>query len=163
SHLFLIAAFAAAALYAQQLLPDGESGKGFVLLALGLFPTTFYFRMAYTESLFLFEVILVLYGLRRGWRPWIVAAVIGLATATRAQGVALLVPFTWNVWQRSETWKGFLLRGTLLFPASCWGLAAYMVYLYLDFGNPLAFAQTQKHWYARPDLPVAEKLLLEAE
>ena len=162
SHAFLIATFAAAALYVQ-LVPDGQSLRFFVLLALGLFPTTFYFRMAYTESLFIFEVILFLFGTRRGWRPCILAALIGLASASRAQGVALLAPFAWHLWHHSPTWKAFLLRGSLLFPLSCWGIAAYMVYLYLAFGNPLAFVQTQKHWYRRPDIPVAEKLALELE
>ena len=56
----------------------------FVLLALAFFPTTFFFHMAYTESFFVFEVILTLYGMKQGWSMWLLAVVVGLATATHS-------------------------------------------------------------------------------
>lgn len=39
----------------------------YVPLAFALFPTTFYFRMAYSESLFALEAITLLYGIRSRW------------------------------------------------------------------------------------------------
>jgi hypothetical protein len=41
--------------------------RTFSLLALALFPTTFYFRMGLTEALFLLLAILALFGLERRW------------------------------------------------------------------------------------------------
>ncbi len=39
-----------------------------------------------------------------------------------------------------------LAGGALLTPLACWGLLAYMLYQYLAFGTPWAFAKTQEHW-----------------
>ena len=81
----------------------------FVLLALGLFPPTLFMRMAYSESLFLFLTVLAMYGMERNWRLWGIAAVVGLATATRFTGVALLLPLAMHVWpgsaQRGTRWR----------------------------------------------------------
>jgi len=46
-------------------------------LALGLFPTTFFFRAAYSEALFLLLIVLVLYGLERAWPYLLIALIIG--------------------------------------------------------------------------------------
>lgn len=53
------------------------------VLCLLLLPTGVFFRMAYTESTFLLLTVLAMYGMTTRWRPVVVAAVIGLATATR--------------------------------------------------------------------------------
>ena len=46
--------------------------------------------------------------------------------------------------------RGSLVRRAMLaivyLPVGAWGLLAYMGYQYVEFGNPLAFAQTQEHW-----------------
>jgi hypothetical protein len=152
----------AAALYpADRDAHQRGDAASFVLLALAFFPTTFYFRMAYTESFFLFEVILTLYGIKRRWPCWVLAPIIGLATATRATGVALIVPFVWYLWHHSPTWRGFLLRSVILVPTACWGLTAYVSFQYLAFGDGLAFVRTNKYWDERPPIPLAEKLWLE--
>jgi hypothetical protein len=41
-----------------------------------------------------------MFGMASDWRLWIIAVVIGLATATRTVGVALLLPFADHVWKR---------------------------------------------------------------
>jgi Gpi18-like mannosyltransferase len=66
--------------------------RNLALISLAVFPTSFYLRMAYTESLFMLLCIATLYGMERRWPPIAVAIVIGLATATRPTGVALLLP-----------------------------------------------------------------------
>jgi hypothetical protein len=74
----------------------------YTVLALALFPTSFFMRMVYTESLFLFLILLVFVGMQRKWPLAVIAIIAGAATATRSVGVALLVPFAWHVWEREK-------------------------------------------------------------
>ena len=185
SYAFLTTAFAMAGLYIRDPFSDSQSlppsvaldAKGsvgenpqekrdgsarFVLLAFAFFPTTFYFRMAYTESFFVLEVILVphwheakmagLGGLRRllAWpRPH---GRLGLPCSCLWFGIYGTIRLLGEL---------FWLRVFLGCRAACWGLAAYMLFLYLAFGNALAFAQTQQHWEQRPAIPLAERLGME--
>ncbi|MCA9202883.1 MAG: hypothetical protein KDA59_07550 [Planctomycetales bacterium] len=120
-----------------------------VLLALGLWPTTMFFRMAYTESLFLLLLVAVLWAMERGWRPWTIAVIVGLSTACRTTGVALLPVLALYLWQRRSNTTSFLVRSPLVLSLGCWGLVAYMVYQYVEFGDALAFVKTQQHWVTR--------------
>ena len=55
SHIFLLGAFLLMAFYIQRRsLAISLNEQGYILLVLGVFPTTFYCRMSYTESAFLF-------------------------------------------------------------------------------------------------------------
>ena len=93
SHGFLVAAYWLLFAYMRLRFPVGAAGlRNYALLSLALFPPTFFMRMAYTESLFLFVTILAMYGMARQWPLWAIASVVGLATATRFAGVALLLP-----------------------------------------------------------------------
>jgi hypothetical protein len=159
SHLCLAGTFIVMAAYVRQRYPDGPPWlAGYVLLALGLCPTTFFFRLAYTESLFLFLTILTLYGLERSWPLWLVASIIGLATATRLPGLCLLLPLVLQLWQRSGGLARFTMRLMWVTSLACWGLAGYLLYQYLAFGEPLAFATAHSHWRYRPPVPFSEKL-----
>jgi hypothetical protein len=120
------------------------------LLALTLFPTSFYFRMGYSESTFLCLALASMLGMQRRWPLWLIAALIGAATASRSVGVALLVPFAVHLREVSARWRGWLLRGTLLMPLACWGLVAWMAWQSAQFGDPLAFARAQYQWRVRP-------------
>src|SRR5262245_12040031 len=82
------------------------------------------------------------YAMERRWPLPIIAAIIGFATATRAVGVTLLAPFAIYIWYRSSDPRRFV-RKLWLFPLACLGVVAYMLYLYVQFGDPLAFAKTQ--------------------
>lgn len=157
SHLFLLAAFALAALFVHARYP-GQDAKlsDCLLLSLGLFPTTFYFRMAYTEAMFLFLVVLSLYAMHRRWPLLWTALVIGLATATRPVGVALLAAWLLDLWERSApSWRSFGVRCALLCPIACWGLLVYMAYQAWAFNDAFAFAKTQVHWGRAVDDPTA--------
>jgi hypothetical protein len=84
--------------------PGGEREERlaeWVLLAFAIFPTTFFFRMAYTESLFFLLAVLVLLGMQQRWPLLVIALIAGLATATRPVGVALVPAFALYLWQRS--------------------------------------------------------------
>jgi hypothetical protein len=178
AYAFLLSAFAVTTLYVTPRPParsldvtigsqderaanSTERSAFFTLLAMGFFPTTFYFRMAYSESMFLFEVIVVLLGINRKWPLWAVAAIVGLATATRAAGVVMLVPLLGHVWHESKSFGIFLAKTIAVVPLASWGLAAFMAFQYFAFDDPLAFAKTQRHWDERPPISLAERLWLE--
>ncbi len=97
----LVGVFSLLSAYVHRRFPGADLGLAeFTLLAIGLFPTTFYLRMAYTESVFLLVILLVLYGMERDWPLPVVASVVGLATAARTVGVALIPVLALYVWQR---------------------------------------------------------------
>ncbi len=140
---------------------SGATGSGWALAALALWPTTFFFRMAYSESLFLLLLLLSMLAMQEGWRPVVVAPIIGRATATRGPGVALLPVFALYVWQRTRgeptvaatseahspagraATGAFVAHCLWLLPLASWGLLAYMAFLYVQFGDPLLFAKAQ--------------------
>ena len=76
--------------------PYGE----YATLAMLMFPTAMFFRCAYSESTFLFLVLLAMYGMERRWPLAGIALVAGLATAARPVGVAVLLPLAMHVWER---------------------------------------------------------------
>lgn len=160
SHLCLMGAFVLLAAYAQaRYEEEPPETAALTLLAFGLFPTTVFARVAYSESLFLFLTLLTLVAMRRAWAAWAIAAVIGLATAARSVGVGLLLPLAvYLVRQRGWSWRT-AARWLALAPLALWGLLAYMAFLGLAEGEPLAFAKAQRHWQMRPPAPLAEKAL----
>lgn len=150
SHLFLLGGFIAFSIYLRLRNGDRSTDESdLALLALGLFPTTLYFRMSYTESSSLFTMLIALIALRKQWPLFVVAALIGLSTSTRSVCVALVLPFLWHLWQQKSSWTLFCTRAAVLMPVCCWGLLAYMAYQWVIFGDALAFVHTQRHWYER--------------
>jgi len=87
------------ALYLGLRFPTDTTAQHWSLLALGLFPTTFFFRAAYSEALFLLLIVLVLYGLERRWPYLLIALIIAWQTATRAVGVVLVARCSFIFWQ----------------------------------------------------------------
>jgi hypothetical protein len=163
SHTFLAGAFILLRTYTRLRFPDkGPQMWDTTLLAFGVFPTTFFFRMTYTESMFVFLTIVALLGMERKWPVLLIALICGLATATRPVGVALIPPFLLHLWHRSETWRSFAWQSALLLPVSAWGLLGYMAYQDAVFDEPLAFAKTQEQWHvgALADLPAKATSLL---
>jgi hypothetical protein len=131
----------------------------YVLLALGLAPFSFYFRMAYSEAPFLLLTILSLYGMERRWSLLTVAFIIGLATATRPVGVGVIAPLLLYMWGRSSTRMIFVGNCVCIMPIACWGLIAFMFYQCGHFGDPLAFAKSHATWRVRPLARFVDKLL----
>ncbi len=160
SHLFLAATFVLMLAYFRQRFKSASPRLGeLALLAFGLFPTTFFFRMAYTESLFVFLSLLVFIGMERRWALLELAILIGLATASRSVAVALIPCLILHVRERSPSTRVFVGRLCYLVPIACWGIWAYMAYQYVCFGEPLAFVKTQKNWSIRPPVPLEEKAI----
>ncbi len=158
AHVSLASTFVLLAAYCRQ-RRDAPDGLGtWTVLAFGLWPTTFFARMAYSESLFLLCVVAALFGMERRWPAVAIAVVCGLATATRSVGVCLLVPLALYIVRTSPHGRGRLLRLGLL-PLACWGLIAFMAYQQWQFGDALAFARTQEYWRVRPAAPWTERLV----
>jgi Gpi18-like mannosyltransferase len=122
----------------------------FVLLSFALLPTTFFLRLGYTESMFCFWCVLILFGYERGWHPLWLALIAGAATATRAPGVALGLVVLVSLSQRSPGWGHFLRWSLLLGPLCLWGLIAFIAYQAVAFDEPLAFMKAQKYWSSYP-------------
>jgi hypothetical protein len=160
THLCLAASFILLAAYAGQRFKDSARELGpYVLLAFGLLPTNFFFRMAYTESLFMLIALLALYGMERRWPLVLIALIAGLATATRAVGLGLLPPLILYACHRSQTGARFLGQLLYLVPLACWGLGIYMLFQYLEFGEAWAFVRTQTHWKIGLPAPLGNRVI----
>jgi len=140
------------------LVGRGPSGV-YSVLALGLAPTTFYFRMAYSESLFLVLAVAAFCAMQRNRSAWVVAILCGAATATRAVGVALLPPFFVYLYETNDSWRGRIVHALIYLPLACWGLLAFMAFQWVCFGTPFAFAHAQAPYDMRPWTPGSTALL----
>jgi Gpi18-like mannosyltransferase len=150
SHVCLAGAFCLMAVYLDGRYPmEGRETSDWVLLAMGLWPTTCFFRMVYTEALFLLLLLFVMWAINRRRPCIVIAAAVGLATSCRPTGVALLGPFALYLWQTRKSMIGFVRNSALLLPVGCSGILAYMTFQYFAFGDALAFVKTQDHWAVR--------------
>lgn len=108
------------------------------IIMLLIFPTSYYFGSVYNESLFLLLSVLSFYSARKG--NWFLAGVFGMAaSATRVFGFLLLPALLIEAYQqKANVSKMFWV---FLIP---FGLGAYMWYLNLTVGDPVAFYTNQK-------------------
>jgi hypothetical protein len=120
----------------------GERVARDTVLILAFFPTTFFLNAAYTESLFLALSAGSLWAIRVRKDLLVACALAALAAATRNVGIFLVVPLLYEWIKDIERfrWRGIYL---LLAPG---GLLAYMVYLWVRFGDPLLFYSAQESW-----------------
>ena len=142
------------ALYLLHRLTDLELGPEAAdnaVLLLALFPTAFFFSAIYSESLFLALTLGCVYAARRGW--WWRAALVGaLASATRVQGVLVLVPLVMMLPHFRPTLRQ--AAALLLVPV---GLVAFMVYLRAAtrYGFTAPFKAHQSEWLREFKGPLA--------
>lgn len=132
---------------------DTETASRSVFYML-IFPASFFFSIFYTEGLFLFLSITAFYYARR--KKWLIASLLGFFLAlTRSVGVLIIIPLLLeylNIGSGPYTLKSFTdsvkkIKGDILYlllvPA---GLCSFMLYLFLKFGEPFAFAEVQSAW-----------------
>lgn len=109
---------------------------------LAAFPTSYFFSLTQTESLFLLLTVGSFYAASRE-RWWLAGALGALASATRFSGIFLLPALALLYWKR----HGFRLRagafGLLLVP---FGLLSFMLYLHVITGNAFAFKDVLVTW-----------------
>jgi Gpi18-like mannosyltransferase len=109
------------------------------LIILFLFPTSFYFVMYYTESLFFALTIWAFYFARR--KNWILAGILGAcACSTRIIGVALIPAFLIEAFLQEKK----LFSKSMIQAISASGIALSGILLFMHFldqrtGDPIAF------------------------
>jgi Gpi18-like mannosyltransferase len=122
-------------------------------------PVSFFFSTIYTESLFFFLMLAVLYlGTER---RWIAAGCCGfLAALTRPVGILLVValaaefaPVLWKHRKIADKSAPLLLQLPPSMPSffasvllTLSGLGVYALYLAHRFNNPFQFLEAEKHW-----------------
>lgn len=114
-----------------------------------LLPFGFFCAMVYTESLFLLlSGLCLLLLVRRTYYGAALAA--GLASATRVTGIvlALIVVCSWLLEARRQNRLNLQAwgRAALLGLISSSGLIAFMAYLWVHTGDPIAFVSVQQYW-----------------
>ena len=126
----------------------GQGKAAFVVLTLAG-PYSFYFSTAYSEALF-FLLTAAAFLMWVSDRPILAGIAGGLLSATRAVGVFLAIAFAIDLLRRyGRRAPRYLLAepqhlvALLLVPV---GLFGYMLYLYLQVGDALAFSHVQVAW-----------------
>jgi hypothetical protein len=135
--------------------------------ALACWPPGFFFRVAYSESLFLTGVLLSLVAMQRRWHPLLIATIIGACTGIRPVGVALLLPFAVHLYPYIRLGlaakKNILLRIAIacgLWLIAIWGLVAFVGFQKAALGDPTAFVSVQSTEYRmRPVIPWKQKIV----
>jgi hypothetical protein len=157
SHACLLVSFVLLGVYAAgRGLSEVEAR--WTVVAFALLPPGFFFRMAYSEALFLLLLLTAMLAVLAGKRPLLVAFIAGLATATRPVGVAMLPVVALYAWRReTASLLRRALAAALLTGVGGLGLLAYMAYLQASLSDALAFAHAQRGWNARPVAPLSEK------
>lgn len=108
------------------------------IIALLIFPTSFFFTSVYTEGLFFFLTITSFYFARKD--KWWFAGILGaLAANTRFIGILLLPVLLVEWWQGRREKINLLFL--LLIPV---GLVSYMLFLQRTTGDYLAFVHVQR-------------------
>lgn len=99
---------------------------------LSAFPTSFYFGAVYTESLFLFLIICSFYLYEKGklWQSYLISA---FSSGTKLIGL-FIAPF---LIKKKKLW----FYPFLVVPL---GFLAYVLYLKIEFNNPLYFLSSQE-------------------
>lgn len=96
-------------------------------LLLALSPMAFVFFAPYTEGLFLLcSVLCLLYARQRRW--WLAGLAAAFATLTRQQGVFLVLPLAWELWEAADRkwqsavaqWRSWLTLGLIPFGLFVW-------------------------------------------
>jgi hypothetical protein len=123
------------------------------VLYLALYPKALFTFTAYSEGLFLLLAIGCVLLLRRGQFAW-AGLLAAVSLLDRLAGVALLVPFAIELWQRYHTnITAWLKQGwsALLTPLA---LVGYMGVLALSLGDPLAFSHAETIWKRAATFPL---------
>lgn len=119
----------------------GADAARVATLLLCVSPFSYFFNAAYTESLFLLLALgsLMLADRQRtGWA----AALAGVASASRLVGLALTPALLFILWKRKAPLRDWIVTAVLA-PA---GYAAYALYTWIRWDDPLAFFTAQSNW-----------------
>jgi Gpi18-like mannosyltransferase len=136
SNLFFLAALGLLFVVSNMFGLDQDKA-GLAVLYAATYPTSYFFSMPFTESLFFCLTLLSVYLALKDWW-WLAGAAGAIASATRITGVLLFVLLSILYIQR----RGKLIKSDalslFLVPL---GLVAFMVYIWRVTGNPLGVIQ----------------------
>lgn len=146
-------AFIAAGVVFYKLLRIDHSKKFSLntVFLLSIFPTAYFFSLAYTESLFLLFVVLTMYFARKD--KWLAAGIFtALAILTRHLGI-ILIPVVLIEWYRSNPRGSMRSIIEILLPPSL-SVLLYLMINKATHGDYLAFSKVLKtHWHKDFSLP----------
>jgi len=120
-----------------------------------IFPTSFYFITAYSESLFLLLTVLSFYFFKRSLMAdagkkeiWLASFFAVLSSLTRFVGIAvclgLIIDVLWKKKSFKKSWPIFL---------SPIGTVAYCIYIYFLTGDPFYYSKVESFWGRFVDYP----------
>jgi Gpi18-like mannosyltransferase len=156
SHVATLLAFGLLFMLVLDETDDRPTAQRAVLYA-AIFPLAFFYALPYAEPLFLATSLGAFLFARRGY--WIAAGLCAaLASAARPLGILVLPALALEVllaWRRGELPRSLLPRtllGIALAPA---GLLLFMLHLWQQVGDPLAFVHAQQIvWHREPVFPL---------
>jgi hypothetical protein len=123
------------------------------VLALALFPVSYFFALPWTESLFLLLSAACFFAaVRERW--WVAGILAALASITRLNGLFLLAALAILLWQARNRVPRVAWLSLALAPLAFAGFAAH---LYAVTGDALAFVHIQAA-FARPAHPTREAI-----
>ncbi len=115
------------------------------VVLIAFFPTSYFFLMPYSESLFLLLAVTAFWGARRG--RWGVAAAAGaLAAFTRSVGIVLAPALAVEALHQRAEGRGRAWPGLLAAAASGLGTLAYLGWWQLRAGDWLMPFSRQQNW-----------------
>lgn len=109
---------------------------------LAFYPTSYFFSLPLTESIFLCLAVTSFLLIRRN-KLLLAAISFAALTATRPTGIMLLPAALFLLWQRKQL---FTPNGLLFVLVAPLGLLTFMAFLYNITGDPLAFIHVQTGW-----------------
>lgn len=122
------------------------------VLYLAVFPTAFFFVVAYNESLFVFFTLLSFYYMRKG-RWWIAGLAALFASLTRSIAVCLFIPFVYDYLRQRDFQVRKIRFDVLSAVGIVGGIVIFGIYGYLTFHDFLAFSHAQAVWLRQPSPP----------
>ena len=134
----------------------GDFTARWTVLLLAIFPFSFYFSAAYSESVFLLAVVGAFYFGQR--KKWFLAALFAMAaSAARAVGVTVALGLVLLYLSTVQFRLRQVRRDILWLALAPLGLIAYMGYLGIRFNDPLLFITSRNvtGWEAGRTLAVA--------
>lgn len=110
-----------------------------VILAILVFPTSFFFAAIYSESLFLLLLVSSFYFARKG--NWLMSSVCAaLLTATRFVGIAVIPALIFEFYLQNKTILSKKIFSLFIIP---FGLVSYSLFNFFEWGRPFQFIFAQ--------------------
>lgn len=136
---FMLAATWALTVLFTQLTSEKVAALGVTLFLFS--PFSFFLSTGYTDSILIFLIATVF--IAAGKEKWILAAIlVAVATATRVTGVFLIPALLLMAWN-AGVGRRMLAVITAISPL---GLISYMLWQWINLGNPFQFYIVQSHW-----------------